>query len=146
MDKEHEKREGHEEPDKELDRELDGELIKNRRVLIVEDDAGLAEILCRMLSGYDVALATDGDGAVKAYLKFRPAVVLMDIVMPNMGGKEATRKILEIDPEAKIVGITAFGRRWGKELLEAGALEIINKPFRKKDLIDVVEKYMDSYR
>ncbi|MBO8182474.1 MAG: response regulator [Archaeoglobus sp.] len=116
----------------------------NRRILIVEDDAGLAEILCRMLDGYDVALATDGDSAVKAYLKFRPALVLMDIVMPNMSGKEATKKILEIDPDAKIVGVTAFGRRWGKELLEAGALEIINKPFRKRDLIEVVERYTNS--
>ena len=117
------------------------ELISNKRILIVEDDAGLAEILCRMLEGYDVALATDGNSAVKAYLKFRPALVLMDIVMPNMGGKEATRKILEIDPDAKIIGVTAFGRRWGKELLKAGALEIIDKPFRRRDLIDIIEKY-----
>ena len=122
----------------------DNELVGNRRILVVEDDAGLAEILCRMLDGYDVALATDGDSAVKAYLKFRPALVFMDIVMPNMGGMEATKKILEIDPDAKIVGVTAFGRKWGKDLLNAGALEIINKPFRKKDLLRVVEKYTDS--
>ena len=117
------------------------ELTGNRRILVVEDDAGLAEILCRMLDGYDVALATDGDSAVKAYLKFRPALVLMDIVMPNMGGKEATKKILELDPDAKIIGVTAFGRRWGRELLEAGALEIVNKPFRRRDLIEIIEKY-----
>jgi len=119
----------------------DAKLTGNKRILVVEDDIGLAEILCRMLDGYDVALATDGDSAVKAYLKFRPALVLMDIVMPNMGGKEATRKILEIDPDAKIIGVTAFGKRWGKELLEAGALDIIDKPFRRKDLIGIVEKY-----
>ena len=117
------------------------ELTGNRRILVVEDDAGLAEILCRMLDGYDVALATDGDGAVKTYLKFRPALVLMDIVMPDMSGKEATKKILEIDPDAKIIGVTAFGRRWGRELLEIGALEIIDKPFRRRDLIEIIEKY-----
>jgi len=122
-------------------------LIGNRRILVVEDDAGLAEILSLMLSDYDLAMAIDGEKAVQVYIKFRPALVLMDIVMPKMSGVEATKKILEIDPEARVVGVTAYGRKWRKDLLEAGeagALEVIDKPFRKKDLIEVVERYIDN--
>ncbi len=122
----------------------DRNLVGNRRVLIVEDDAGLAEILSLMLIDYDLAIATDGDMAVQTYIKFSPALVLMDIVMPKMSGINATKEILGIDPNAKIIGLTAFGRKWKRDLLEAGALEVIDKPFTKKGLIKIVERYLDT--
>jgi CheY-like chemotaxis protein len=119
-----------------------GNLIGNRRILIVEDDASLVEILSLMLSDYDYIIATDGKKAVQLYNMYKPSLVLMDIVLPDMNGIEATKKILERDPEAKIVGITAFGRRWRNDLIEAGALEVIDKPLRRKELIEVVERYL----
>lgn len=117
-------------------------MIGNRRILIVEDDASLVEILSLMLSDYDYIIATDGKKAVQLYNMYKPSLVLMDIVLPDMNGIEATKKILERDPEAKIVGITAFGRRWRNDLIEAGALEVIDKPLRRKELIEVVERYL----
>ncbi len=119
-------------------------LVGNGRILIVEDDAGLAEILSLMLSNYNLIIATNGEKAVQLYKVYKPDLVLMDIMLPGMNGIEATKKILEIDPEAKVVGITAFGRRWGKDLLEAGAIDIVDKPFRKKELIEVVERHLNE--
>ncbi len=118
-------------------------LVKNGKILIVEDDVGLAEIFSLMLSDYDVIIATNGEEAVQIYETYKPDIVLMDIALPGMSGIDATKKMIEIDPEAKIVGVTGFGRRWGKDLLASGALEILNKPFTKKDLLGVVERYIN---
>ncbi len=120
-----------------------GNLVRNRRVLIAEGDNGLVEILSLMLTDYELAVATDGNMAVRAYIEFRPALVLMNMVMPKMSGISATKKILEIDPDAKVVGLTTFGGRWKRELLEAGALEVIDKPFTKRGLMKIVERYLD---
>ena len=115
------------------------------RVLIVEDDAAILETIQLMLSDkYTILPATNGEEAVRIYKMFKPDVVLMDIAMPVMDGVEATREIKKIDPNAKIVGLTAFARGRGQELLDAGALEIIEKPFTKKKLLEVIEKYMPS--
>jgi two-component system response regulator/two-component system chemotaxis response regulator CheY len=121
----------------------EAKLVGNGRILIVEDDDSIVEILSLMLSDYDFVIAKDGGKAVQLYKIYKPDVVLMDLVLPVMNGIEATKKILETDPDAKIIGVTAFGRKLGKDLLEAGALEIMIKPFRKKDLVGVVEKYLN---
>lgn len=118
--------------------------LVRKKILIVEDDAAFAEILSLMLSDYDHKIATDGKKALELYDIYKPSLVLMDIIMPDMGGIEATKKILEKDPNAKIVGVTAFAKRWGKDLLEAGALEIVEKPFTKKKLIEVVKKHLNE--
>lgn len=95
-----------------------------------------------MLKEYEVIEAVDGYDAIKKYEKFRPDVILMDIMMPNIDGVVATKEILKIDPKAVIIGITAFERSRGKELIEAGVKEVIEKPFTRKGLKSVIEKYM----
>jgi len=98
--------------------------ITNNKILIVDGDEGVLEILKLMLAEYDCIPAKDGETAIELYTKFKPALVLTEIVLPKMDGVEVTRKILKIDPDAKIVGVTAFGSKLGKALLEAGAVEL----------------------
>ena len=113
------------------------------RILIVEDDEAVLEAVELMLGkNYEVMKARNGRDAVKMYRVFRPEVVLMDIVMPKMDGVEATKEILKIDPNAKIIGVTAYASRRGKELIEAGAKEIVEKPFTRSELINTIEKYL----
>ena len=72
----------------------------------------------------------------------------MDILMPSMDGVSATRKILEQDPSAKIVVITAVGKAGlEKECLEAGAMKFILKPFKIKELVSVINSigYDEKY-
>ncbi len=117
-----------------------------RRILIVEDDEAVLETVELMLGkDYEIMKATDGWEAVKLYKVFNPDIVLMDIVMPRMDGVEATREILKIDPEAKIIGVTAYASRKGKELIEAGAKEIVEKPFTRSELVGTIEKYLDDH-
>jgi len=84
----------------------------------------------------------DGETAVRLYSKFRPTLVITEIMLPKINGIEATRRILEINPEAKIIGLTAFKRRWGEDLIEAGAAEVIEKPCKKDELLEIVEKHL----
>jgi len=119
--------------------------MNKRRVMVVEDDSAALETVQIMLGDrYDVIPATNGEEAVRLYRMFKPEVVLMDVVMPVMDGIETTKEIKKIDPQAKIIGLTAYARKKGKELLEAGALEIVEKPFTRKQLIEVIERYLNE--
>ncbi|MEM0214957.1 MAG: response regulator [Archaeoglobaceae archaeon] len=114
-----------------------------RVILIVDDDIALLEALELMLKDkYEVVKATNGKEAVKIYQNIKPDLVLTDIVMPEMDGIETTENILRIDPNAKIVGITAYYMSKEKDLLKAGAKEVIEKPFTRKKLIEVIEKHL----
>jgi CheY-like chemotaxis protein len=118
-----------------------------RKVLIVDDDQIVLEVLKMMLSDYyDVITASNGKEAVELYKRQKPDIVLMDILMPKMDGIEATRIIKLIDPDAKILAITAYASHKGKEMQKAGALDIIEKPVRKMELVEKIEKYLGPIR
>jgi len=110
------------------------------RVLVVDDDDSIREIIKVMLKGYEILEATNGYEAIKMYEKIQPDIVLMDVSMPNMDGVQATKEILKIDPEAIVVGLTAFARSKGKDMLEAGAKEVVEKPFTRRILEKIIER------
>lgn len=112
-------------------------------VLIVEDDESVMEVLRIMLSDrYTVLEARNGREAIELYRSYRPDIVLMDIMMPEVDGITATREIRKIDPGAKIIGVTAYAKKKARELIEAGALEVLEKPFSRKDVISAIEKHL----
>ncbi len=114
-------------------------------VLIVEDDDSVMEVLRIMLSDrYTVLEARNGREAIELYRSYRPDIVLMDIMMPEVDGIAATREIKKIDPGARIIGVNAYAKKKAKELIEAGALEVLEKPFSRKDVISAIEKHLES--
>jgi CheY-like chemotaxis protein len=113
------------------------------KILLVDDDELLRGILASMLSSYTVIEAGNGKEAVELYYKHKPDLVLMDIMMPIMDGVAATKEILKINPNAKILAITAFAPIRGREMLDAGAMDIISKPINRKRLNEIVQKYLD---
>ena len=112
------------------------------RILIVDDDPNIREIIRIMLKDYDVIEASSGKEAIVMYKNLKPDIVLMDISMPGIDGVEATKEILRINPRAIVIGLTAFSRTRGRELLNAGAVDIINKPFTRKSLKEMIEKFV----
>ncbi len=114
------------------------------RILIVDDDESIREIVKIMLKEHEVYEASSGLEGVEIYMRIRPDLVLMDINMPGMDGVEATKEILRLDPNAVIFGITAFARSRGKELLSVGAKGIIEKPFTRKSLKEAIESFAKS--
>ncbi len=114
------------------------------KILIVDDDVTVREVLKVMLNGHVLMEATNGKEAIRYYKFFKPEIVFMDVMMPEMDGVEATKRILEFDPDAKIIAITAFAVKKGQEMLEAGAVEVLEKPFTRKSINDLINRYLSS--
>ncbi len=119
-----------------------------KRVLIVDDALimrrRIAEIATR--SGWLVAgEAGDGEEAVKLYRETRPDLVTLDIVMPGMDGVKALREIRSLDPEARVVMVTAVNQKEKlAECIGLGAMDFIIKPFDKDNLTQFFEKSLAS--
>jgi len=119
---------------------------KNCSVMIVDDSHLTREILRSMLeaSGYKViAEACDGCEAVNKYAEFYPQITIMDVMMPKKGGIDATRDIVSFDKNAKIIMSSTLGLEdLVKSALEAGAMDIIFKPYDIDEVREVFDKVM----
>lgn len=112
-------------------------------ILVVDDNEDLLETFSLILKrrGFHVETAGDGVAAVNRYKERDFDVTLMDIVMPEMNGVEAFRKIREMDPDASVILMTAYSE---EELIQIarseGAHQVINKPIRIDQLIDMIKE------
>ena len=115
-----------------------------RNVLVVDDSMLMRRMIAGSLAdaGWNVVgEAADGDEAVKRYIETRPDVVTMDIVMPGTGGIEALARILESDPDAKVVVVSALNQtRLISEAIRKGAQDFLGKPFLPEQLQETVER------
>ena len=90
-----------------------------------------------------VAEAETGQIAIELYEKLKPDLVIMDIIMPRMGGLEAFEKIKEIDQDVKVVVTSGFPREDRFDaFLEAGAVAVMKKPYRRKTLAELLEQHI----
>ena len=91
--------------------------------------------------------AKDGKEAIALYIKKRPNLVIMDIVMPNIDGVKATQAIIQHDPKAKIIIISA---KENKEIvtnaIKSGAKDYVLKPFASGQVIMAVSKQLVTNR
>ena len=108
-----------------------------RKVLIVEDENNIAELLHLYLEkeGFETAVASDGGKGVELFRSFRPDLVLLDIMLPVMDGWSVCRKIRE-EGNTPIIMLTAKGETSDKVSgLEMGADDYIVKPFEMKEVL-----------
>lgn len=121
------------------------------RVLVVEDSPLPARAVIRLLHEYncEVKLVKTGEEAVKAALKRRYDLILMDIGLPKMNGIEATRQIraLPAHNDVPIIALTGHIRGDKKpECLEAGMQEVYSKPLTRHQLKSMMDKYVDTHK
>lgn len=113
------------------------------RVLVVDDDEDIRILLTMTLpfSGMFevVGEAVDGHDALGKAESLRPDLVLMDVMMPGLGGIEATRLIKEQYPSMIIVGFTAAGDEGTTAMMKAGASAVVDKA-AVDGLADLLEK------
>ncbi|MFD1340967.1 PAS-domain containing protein [Litorisediminicola beolgyonensis] len=116
-------------------------------VLLAEDNRTNRKVFEKMISGYDVALrvANDGREALAAWQSRCPDLIFMDISMPEMDGRDVTRRIrATAGPTGKvpIVAVTAHARDADRrEILEAGVDLVLTKPLRRAALVDALERF-----
>ncbi len=101
-------------------------------ILIVDDSAWVAKTMKKVLekAGYEVTgIAKDGLEGIDLYAKYQPDVVLLDITMPNMDGRECLENIMEFDSSARIIMVSAIKEQAAvDDCLSAGAVGYIQKP------------------
>ena len=115
------------------------------KILVVDDDDSLRELLRMHLSsaGYDVSTAADGIAAGYSVLRNPPDLIVSDVAMPNMDGFEfvAALKADKAIPDIPVIFLTSVeeGDTRGKEL---GAVAYLTKPVRADRLLEVVAKHV----
>ncbi len=113
-----------------------------KTVLIVEDDENIAELLMLYLEkeGYATVTAGDGGTALQKYRERKPDLVLLDLMLPVMDGREVCRSIRESGDTTPIIMLTAKGETVDKVSgLKMGADDYITKPFEMKEVLARVE-------
>ncbi len=115
-----------------------------KTVLVVDDAAFMRVTIKNMLekNGFSViGEAENGKVAVHKYHELNPDIVTMDITMPEMDGLAALKTIMQLNPAARIVMMTAMGQQgMVKEAVMAGAKGFIVKPFKEETVVSALAK------
>ncbi|MEM7245427.1 MAG: response regulator [Acidobacteriota bacterium] len=110
-------------------------------ILVVDDDPRVRELVTRLLAerGLGYATAADGDEALSVVTKHPPDVVLLDLVMPNKEGIETLRELRQLRPAMPVIAMSGTGSDNLAMASALGATATLSKPFRKEQLLAVVE-------
>ncbi len=129
-------------------RSVDGSKPK---ILIVEDETGLQDLFRRVLTmeGYDIRVAGDGESGFREYCRFKPNLILVDVVLPIISGLELVAKIREQNLRIKAIYMSGFfGIKGLKTELDAEigkyAYPTLAKPFKISALLSAVTDYLNE--
>ncbi|AXX89825.1 DNA-binding response regulator [Arcobacter suis] len=119
------------------------ELLKNLKILIVEDEKRLAQLLKDSISNsfFSVIIASNGEDGLKKFKSFKPDIIITDIMMPFCDGLEMTLQIKELDESIPIIVLSAHSDK--EKLLKAidlGINKYFIKPFDPEELLEHINK------
>jgi len=118
-------------------------------ILIVDDEEYVRDLATRILTraGYRVITAEDGRKAVDVYNKemSRISLVILDLIMPRVGGKQCLEELLKIHPGLKVLIASGYSDAKSRDdLLQAGAKGFVGKPFQMSQLLKTIRKVLDE--
>lgn len=121
--------------------------LTGKNILIAEDDPInmklIRTVLKRFSRGLNLIEAKNGKEACEIFQKYKPDLILMDIVMPELDGYQAARSIRKLDGQTPIIAMTANALKEDKERsLSSGMNDYISKPFSLNQLKEVLIKYL----
>jgi DNA-binding NtrC family response regulator len=111
------------------------------KLLIIEDEKITRRSLTDILTteGYDVTAAEDGEEGLKLFFSERPDIVITDLRLPKLSGIDILTRVMETDPSAKVILITAFASvETAIQSLKIGAYDYLTKPFSPEKLISIL--------
>lgn len=120
-------------------------MTEKTRLLIVDDERDLLAELAALLrrSGYWVETASSGRQAVQAVEQFRPHLIVLDVLMPGMDGREVVRRLRQASDWTPVILLTQVGNSAERALsLQEGADDYLNKPFDPMELIARIQAIM----
>ena len=92
-----------------------------------------------------VGFAENGLEVISRYRDLKPDLVIMDIIMPQMTGRDALKLLKQIDPKVRVIMISSMAKKeLVSECLSAGAKNYLLKPFDEKKVIDAVKKSLED--
>lgn len=123
-------------------------MAEKQRILIVDDDANIAELISLYLNKecYETQIVYDGEQALRAFPTFAPNLILLDLMLPGIDGYQVCREI-RMTSQIPIIMLSAKGEVFDKVLgLELGADDYIIKPFDSKELVARVKAVLRRYQ
>lgn len=120
-----------------------------KRIMVVDDEPDLIELVKAVLEngGFEVIGVGSGRECLEKLKDFKPDLILMDVMMPEMTGIETTKKI-KSNPKTKniklaFLTVARMSVSGKKEMKELGAVEYITKPFDNEDLINRIKRVLE---
>jgi signal transduction histidine kinase/ActR/RegA family two-component response regulator len=117
-------------------------------ILLVDDEAGTRKYGKELLQGYGYAVLVAGSGedALETLTQARSPIhlVILDLIMAGMGGKRCLQEIMKIEPQARVLITTGYADSdLVQQALDAGAIEVLNKPFRAHEMAKTIRRILD---
>lgn len=123
-------------------------MAEKQRILIVDDDENIAELISLYLTKecYETRMVYDGEEALKVFPSFKPNLILLDLMLPGIDGYQVCRE-LRASSQVPIIMLSAKGEIFDKVLgLELGADDYMIKPFDSKELVARVKAVLRRYQ
>ncbi len=123
-------------------------MVSKQKILIVDDDNNIAELISLYLTKecFETQIENDGESALTAFESFQPNLILLDLMLPGMDGYQVCREIRG-KSTTPIIMLSAKGEIFDKVLgLELGADDYIEKPFDSKELVARVKAVLRRYK
>jgi two-component system cell cycle sensor histidine kinase/response regulator CckA len=122
---------------------------KAETILLVDDEPDLLQIIVRLLNraNYRVITSTHGKDALELYEKHRKEIrlVILDLLMPGMGGKECLRALFRMDPNSRVLMVSGYHEEGiAEKLKDAGAKGFMWKPFDEPELLEKIREIIDE--
>ncbi len=125
--------------------------LQKKKILVVEDEFGLQEILSNifLMEGYEVKVAIDGEVGYEMFCQFEPDLLFTDVLMPKMDGLELVRKIRQLKPNIKVIftsgffGIDELRDELNQEIIKYN-YPTISKPFKLSAMLKIVDSYLSE--
>lgn len=118
------------------------------RILVVDDAQFMRMMLKNILTSNGYEIAGEAENGVQAIAKFKelsPDLVIMDLIMPEMGGIDAAREMINLNSEARILMCSAMGQQaLVVEAIQVGAKDFIVKPFQPSGVLEAVAKALQA--